>query len=94
MHMQAVQQPSTPECTGTIAPVPSGSYISYQQATEYGSPLHQVQELRARVSARAWEGAPTPASPLRLPQRLSSAKLRRLESLHKKFGTVSHLPPR
>ncbi len=91
--MQAVQQPSTAECTGTIAPVPSGSYISYQHATEYGSAFHQVQALRTRVSKRAWEGAPAPSHPLCLPQRLSSVKLRRLESLLKKFGTASHLAP-
>ena len=65
----------------------------YQPATEYGSALQQVQELRTRLSARAWESAPAPVTPLRRPPRLTSNKLRRRESLRKSFGATSHQSP-
>ncbi|EIE24577.1 hypothetical protein COCSUDRAFT_40936 [Coccomyxa subellipsoidea C-169] len=78
-------------CSSThqIAPVPSKSYISYVRSTEAESQLQRMQSMRRRESSRAWEGVPAPDMARSILQRMSSNKLRRLESMLQRASTLS-----
>ena len=93
MSAQARQQLGSAGGSQLLAPVPSGSYISYAPSRELGSELQKVQRLRAKVSLKAWQGMPTPNMVRSLPRRMSSRRIRRLDSVLKRFGNASFSAP-
>lgn len=87
----ALRQEVKDLCSSThqIAPVPSKSYISYMPSTEAESQLQRMQSMRRRESSRAWEGVPAPDMARSILQRMSSNKLRRLESMLQRASTLN-----
>ena len=91
--MQARQQLGSAGGSQLLAPVPSGSYIAFSQSKELGSGLQKMQRLRSKLSQAAWQGLPTPNPVRSLPRRMSSRRVRRLDSVLKRFGNASFSAP-
>ena len=78
--VQGVQQHGRIKGLTEPASEPSKSHISYRPSFDYGSQLQRMQALRMEDSAEAWEGMPRSDNVRSFMQRMSSDKLRRLES--------------
>ena len=74
--------------TAGVSPVPSRSHISYVRSTDYDSQLQKLQTLRAKASSQAWEGMPAPELARSILQRMSSDKLRRMQSVLRRTTSI------
>lgn len=88
--IQVVQQRGSFDgSTQLNQPVPAKSYISYVRSSDYGSQLQRMQARRMKDSEEAWESMPGPDKARRYMQRMSSDKLRRLESALQRSSSLT-----